>query len=127
MCGIHIMAKLIRKLEMIQRRAARFCHHNTSSVDAMLITLAWPTLQRSDGNKPASPCSTVYKIRNGLVTGTYPQLVDSAGRRRRAHDRTHQRIPCRTDYRKYTASCHAPSVIGTVFPMTLSIPCLLAP
>ena len=100
--------KLIRKLEMIQRRAARFClnrHHNTSSVDAMLTTLAWPTLQQ---RRKQARLTMLYKIRNGLVTGTYPQLVESAGRRRRTHDRTYLRIPCRTDYRKY---CFLPRTI----------------
>ena len=100
--------KLIRKLEMIQRRAARFClnrHHNTFSVDAMLTTLAWPTLQQ---RRKQARLTMLYKIRNGLVTGAYPQLVESAGRRRRTHDRTYQRIPCRTDYRRY---CFLPRTI----------------
>ena len=42
-------AKDIRKLEKIQRRAARFTlnrHRNTSSVDEMLTELDWPSLQQ---------------------------------------------------------------------------------
>ena len=37
----------INKLEMIQRRAARYVqnkYHNTSSVTSMIDTLGWPTL-----------------------------------------------------------------------------------
>ena len=43
-------AKEIKKIEMIQRRAARFTlnhyhHHNTSSAEEMLKTLEWPSLE----------------------------------------------------------------------------------
>jgi hypothetical protein len=37
----------INKLEMVQRRAARYVqnnYHNTSSVTSMIATLGWPTL-----------------------------------------------------------------------------------
>jgi hypothetical protein len=37
----------INKLEMVQRRAARYVqnnYHNTSSVTSMIDTLGWPTL-----------------------------------------------------------------------------------
>jgi hypothetical protein len=38
-----------KKIEMVQRRAARYAcnrYHNTSSITDMLQTLTWPTLQR---------------------------------------------------------------------------------
>lgn len=57
----------INKLEMIQRRAARYVlyrHHNTSSVTDMLQTLGWRSL--SDRRTDAKLCM-MYKIANGLV------------------------------------------------------------
>ena len=42
------MQKDINKLEIIQRRSARYVtnrYHNTSSVEIMLQKLQWPTLE----------------------------------------------------------------------------------
>ena len=60
-------ATQINKLEMIQRRAARYVlhrHHYTSSVTNMLQTLGWRSL--SDRRNDAKLCM-IYKIANGLV------------------------------------------------------------
>ena len=60
-------ATQINKLEMIQRRAARYVlhrHHNTSSVTNMLQTLGWRSL--SERRIDAKLCM-IYKITNCLV------------------------------------------------------------
>ena len=60
-------ATQINKLEMIQRRAARYVlhrHHNTSSVTNMLQSLGWRSL--ADRRKDAKLCM-LYKISNDLV------------------------------------------------------------
>ena len=57
----------IDKLEMIQRRAARYVlnrYHNTSSVDDMLNQLKWPTLQ---DRRKTSRLSMLYKIVHSQV------------------------------------------------------------
>jgi hypothetical protein len=60
-------AKWARKIEMVQRRAARWVlhrYHNTSSVTDMLQHLNWPTLQQRREN---SRLVMMYKIVHGLV------------------------------------------------------------
>ena len=57
----------IDKLEMVQRRAARFAlnrHNNTSSVSGMLIQLGWYPLQI---RRQALRLCMMYKLHNGLA------------------------------------------------------------
>ena len=59
--------KDINKIEMVQRRAARFAtnsYHNTSSVSNMLSSLQWPTIQQRRLN--IRMCM-IYKIIHNLV------------------------------------------------------------
>ena len=59
--------KDVNKIEMVQRRAARFVtnrYHNTSSVNSMLSSLNWPTLQQRRSN--IRMCM-VFKIIHQLV------------------------------------------------------------
>ncbi|XP_072176986.1 uncharacterized protein [Diadema setosum] len=58
---------LIHKVEMVQRRAARFTlnrYHNTSSVTKMLQVLDWTTLEQRREN---DRLITMYKIHNNLT------------------------------------------------------------
>ncbi|CAM1300700.1 Uncharacterised protein r2_g1069 [Pycnogonum litorale] len=55
------------KLEMIQRRSARYVtnrYHNTSSVETMLQQLKWPTLEE---RRQKARLTLLYKISNGEV------------------------------------------------------------
>ena len=55
------------KIEMVQRRVARFIfnrHHNTSIVEGTLEILEWPTLQQC---QHAARFTILYKITNGLA------------------------------------------------------------
>ena len=57
----------INKLEMVQRRAARYVqnnYHNTSSVTSMIDTLGWPTLAES---RLKTRLIMMYKITHALI------------------------------------------------------------
>ena len=57
----------IQKLEMIQRRAARFVqnrYHNTSSVSDMIDQLEWPTLEE---RRRTASLSVMYKLMNNKL------------------------------------------------------------
>ena len=59
--------KSIDKLEAVQRRAARFVlnrYHNTSSVNLMLDSLGWPSLEQ---RRKIPRLGVMYKICSGLV------------------------------------------------------------
>ncbi len=61
------MHKDIYKLEMVQRRSARYVtnrYHNRSSVSDMLDQLSWVTLEERRKN---ARLSMLYKIKNGEV------------------------------------------------------------
>ena len=58
----------IQKIEMVQRRAARYVlrrYHNTSSVSDMLEQLQWPTLAQ---RRCCLRLTMLYKIKNSIVT-----------------------------------------------------------
>ena len=58
---------LVHQIEMVQRRAARFClrrYHNTSSVEGMLRELQWTSLQQ---RREDSRLVMMYKIHNSLA------------------------------------------------------------
>jgi hypothetical protein len=55
------------KLEMVQRRAARYVqnnYHNTSSVTSMIDTLGWPTLAE---RRLKTRLIMLYKITHALI------------------------------------------------------------
>ena len=66
----------IQKLEMIQRRAARFVqnrYHNTSSVSDMIDQLEWPTLEE---RRRTASLSVMYKLMNNkLKIDTAQKLI----------------------------------------------------
>ena len=61
------LQKDINKLEMIQRRSARYVtnrYHNTSSVETKLQKLQWPTLEE---RRKKARLILLYKVANGEV------------------------------------------------------------
>jgi hypothetical protein len=64
----------ISKLEMAQRRAARYtCNrfHNTSSVTNMLTELKWPQLQLSKQEHTSNSSTKLYIIQLLYIQPTY--------------------------------------------------------
>ena len=60
-------SKEIDKIEMVQRRSARYVlnrYHNTSSVNEMLRELKWPSLQ---DRRQHARLTMLYKVTNNLV------------------------------------------------------------
>ena len=91
--------KDIARLEMVQRRAARFVlnkYQKKASVDDMLSLLQWPTLQ---SRRNIARLTTLYKITEGSLKVKCNLLQHQPSRARRSHCRTFARIVCGTDYR----------------------------
>ena len=90
----------IQKVEMVQRRAARYVTNrnwNISSVSGMLQDLKWRTLQ--DRRKDAHLCM-LYRIdREFVAIWKDRRLIPPRRRTRKVHNRTFQTISCRTDRR----------------------------
>ena len=93
--------KNIDKLEMVQRRAARYVlhrHRNKCSVTNMLQSLNWRSLE--DRRKDLRLCM-MYKIDRGLVAIRKEQrLIPPKRTTRHSHSRAFQTITCRTEKRK---------------------------
>ena len=93
--------KNIDKLEVVQRRAARYVlhrHRNKSSVTNMLQSLNWRSLE--DRRKDMRLCM-MYKIDRGLVAIRREQrLIPPKRTTRHSHSRTFQTITSRTEKRK---------------------------
>ncbi len=89
----------IKKVEMVQRRAARYTlhrYHYTSSVGEMLQQLGWQTLQQR--REQQSLCM-MYKIHYGLVAFNKAQyLIPAQQTRRTTHGLAYQIPHSRTDY-----------------------------
>ena len=74
----HHINKYKDRLEMVQRRAARFTlgrHHNRSSVTNMLHHLKWESLEY---RRQKARLSMFYKIQHGLVAVPLPAIVTRA-------------------------------------------------
>ena len=91
----------IHKLEMVQRRAARYVtnrHRNMSSVSNMLQILNWRSLE--DRRKDARMCM-MYKIDREMVAiSKESRLIPPKRKSRHSHSRAFQVINCRIDKRK---------------------------
>lgn len=92
----------IQKLEMVQRRAARYVtsrHRNTSSVSDMLQSLNWRSLEAR--RKDARLCM-MFKIDRGLVAIQKEGRLQPPKRHgtRHKHSRAYQPISSRIDKRK---------------------------
>ena len=100
-----ITTTCIDSLEKIQRRAARWTmrdYRQTSSVDAMLQELDWPTLQ---ARRKTARLTALYKYKNGLlhVDTRYAPTTNSQKKSRRQTNTQAFDVPShRTAYRKQT-------------------------
>ena len=95
--------KYSHKLEMVQRRAARYCtnrYHNTSSVTDMLQDLNWETLE---SRRTKLQLVMMYKIINDLVDIPCDAYLTPATTRTRAiHSKKLLQYPTRTDTFKFS-------------------------
>ena len=92
----------IQKLEMVQRRGARYVnnkHSSLTSVDNMMEDLKWRSLE--DRRRDAR-LVLVYKIENNLVAVEKEgHLIPPNRRTRHMHDKSYQIPATKQDYRKY--------------------------
>ena len=95
--------KYSHKLEMVQKRAARYCtnrYHNTSSVTDMLQDLNWETLE---SRRTKLQLVMMYKIINDLVDIPCDAYLTPATTRTRAiHSKKLLQYPTRTDKFKFS-------------------------
>ena len=96
----------VRKIENIQRRAARFVlnrYHRRASVTDMLSTLKWQPLQK---RRQAARLTMLYKVHNREVqvdASKLKLLADTGDRARRGHNQQFQRLSSHTqDYRMFS-------------------------
>ena len=91
----------IYKLEMVQRRAARYTtnrYHNKSSASDMLDHLKWEPLE---SRRTKAQLTMMYKIVNDLVDVPAEQYLTPASSRTRAtHSRKSRQISAKTTYYK---------------------------
>ena len=89
----------INKLEMVQRRAARYVlhiHRNKSNVTSMLHSLNWRSIENR--RKDMRLCM-MYKIDRGLVAiSKEERLIPPKKSMRHSHSRAS--VTCRTDKKK---------------------------
>ena len=89
--------KYVRKLEMVQRRAASFTlgrYGNTSSVTDMLHQLQWESLEH---RRRATSLVVFYKIQNALVAIPLPPFIIRPERPRPGHLHQFQVPFCATE------------------------------
>ena len=95
----------IYKLEMVQRRAARYTtnrYHNASSVSDMLDHLQWESLE---SRRTKAQLTMMYKIVNDLVDVPAKQyLIPASSRTRAIHFRKFRQISTKTTYYKNSFS-----------------------
>jgi hypothetical protein len=95
-------AELCNKIEMVQRRAARYAcniYHNTSSVTDMLQTLTWPTLQQ---HRLKTKLIMFYKIVHHIVAVPTTILIPTDPRIRQFHPFTYRHRYAFKDPYKYS-------------------------
>ena len=93
--------KDIKKIEMVQRRAARYVtnrYHNTSSVTSMLEHLEWETLEE---RRTKNQLFMFFKIIHGLVDIPAERYLTPASTRTRSnHSLKYRQIPTSSEYHK---------------------------
>ena len=93
----------IQKIEMVQRRAARYVtnrYHITSSVTSMLGYLEWETLE---SRRTKNQLVMFFKIIHGLIDiPTERYLTPASTRTRSHHSLKYRQIPTSSDYHKYS-------------------------
>ena len=94
--------ELIQKIEVIQRRAARYVSNrfrNTSSVSSMLDALQWESLE----SRTKIQLTLLFKIINDMVDiRADDYLASSTGRTRQAHYKKYRQISTCTDSYKFS-------------------------
>ena len=105
----------IYKLEMVQRRSAKFVlgrYNNTSSVRDMLYELGWTSLQT---RRQTLRLCMMYKIHKGLVAMDAQEFMTPLQRRSRHVNSNAYKIPrSKTDYQMYSQERYES---GTAWPM----------
>ena len=97
--------KLVKSLEAVQRRAARWVcqrYRRTSSVDDMLTGLEWPTLE---SRRRRARLTTFFKYHSKHISINSKFAPSADPSRRRARNSNSQSYPIpsnRTDYRKFS-------------------------
>ena len=95
------LSKDIHRIEMVQRRAARYVcnrYHNRSSVSDMLMELEWPTLQQ---RRKQTRLIMMYRFSNCLTqVDTKNRLKTPARLSRGMHSGSFQPMNARCDVRK---------------------------
>ena len=93
----------IQKIEMVQRRAARYVtnrYHNTSSVTSMLDHLVWETLE---SRRTKNQLIMFFKIVHGLVDIPADKYLTPASTRTRSrHSLKYRQIPASSDCYKHS-------------------------
>ena len=95
-------AEHCNKIEMVQRRAARYAcnrYHNTSSVTDMLQTLTWPSLQQ---RRLKTKLIMFYKIVHHIVAVPTTILIPTDPRIRQFHPFTYRHLHAFKDPYKYS-------------------------
>ena len=96
-----------QKLEMVQRRAARYAmnnYHNTSSVTDMIDTLQWPTLAE---RRLKTRLCIFYKIVHCLIAVPATHiLIPTDTRTRHSHSQTYRHIQTAKDTYKWSFFPH---------------------
>jgi hypothetical protein len=94
---------LTHKVEMVQRRAARFVlrrYHYLSSVGNMLVQLGWETLQE---RRTKMRLVLMYKAAHQLIAVEgHLYLIPINMSTRQNHDMTYRHISTRTNYHKFS-------------------------
>jgi hypothetical protein len=102
----------INKIEMVQRRAARYVtnrYRNTSSVTSMLGDLEWDTLET---RRKKIRLTMMYKIINNLIDIRAEEyLTKSTRQTRSSHSLKYQQFSASTDYYKHSFF-QRPPVLG---------------
>ena len=111
---------LIQKIEMVQRRAARYVknrHRKTSTVSDMLCTMNWRSLQ--DRRRDARLCM-LYKIdRNLVAIKKDKHLIPPQRRTQHSHARAYQTLSCRSQTEERIHSSQEQFLTGMCSPQTL--------
>ena len=93
----------IQKIEMVQRRAARYVtnrYHNKSSVTSLLDHLEWESLE---ARRTKNQLSMFFKIVHGLVDIPVDKYLTPASTRTRSrHSLKFRQIPTSRDYYKHS-------------------------
>ena len=93
---------MTRKIEMVQRRAARFVtrrYRNTSSVTDMLNHLQWETLE---DRRSKQQLTLMYKIVNGLAEVSHNHLRPSKSGTRSTHSSKFSHYQSKTNTHKFS-------------------------